>query len=158
MTGKAPLTAKECAEYLGIPPSTWYSYVNRPAKRNPAPKPSGWVEGVRVWQFEAVRDYAEKRRRNTKRVVRDRADDARAFLAEGLSYAQVAQRMSVSEPTVYAWVPVAESPSARVAQLLRDGMSYRRIAHELKLTERQVRAIAPDSRHSAAPRTTPPAV
>lgn len=56
-------TAQQCADYLKVKPRTWHGYVYRPGKRNPAPKPITKVGATTVWDPEAVRAYAAKRRR-----------------------------------------------------------------------------------------------
>jgi len=55
-------TAKQCADYLGVAPRTWLSYVHRPAQRNPAPQPATTVGATPLWQPAKVKTYGQARR------------------------------------------------------------------------------------------------
>ncbi|SUA31638.1 Uncharacterised protein [Mycolicibacterium fortuitum] len=58
-------TADQCAQHLGIATRTWYAYVNRPSKRNPAPQ-SRRIGGTLYWEPAAVRTYGAQRRPRRK--------------------------------------------------------------------------------------------
>ncbi|MGV0813482.1 hypothetical protein ABQF34_16085 [Mycolicibacterium boenickei] len=58
-------TADQCAQHLGIETRTWYAYVNRPSKRNPAPRPRR-IGGTLYWEPGAVRTFGDQRRPRRK--------------------------------------------------------------------------------------------
>lgn len=58
-------TADQCAQHLGIETRTWYTYVNRPGKRNPAPQ-SRRIGGTLYWEPAAVRTFGAQRRPRRK--------------------------------------------------------------------------------------------
>lgn len=59
-------TAQQCAEFLNVATSTWFSYVHRPGKINPAPQPLHKVGWSPLWDPEEVQEYAKNRRRPIK--------------------------------------------------------------------------------------------
>lgn len=63
-------TGEQCAQHLGIATRTWFSYVQRPAKRNPAPAPARRVGSIPLWYPHEVRTYGRGRR------PRSRSDDS----------------------------------------------------------------------------------
>lgn len=58
-------TADQCAQHLGIETRTWYAYVNRPGKRNPAPQ-SRRIGDALYWDPAAVRTFGAQRRPRRK--------------------------------------------------------------------------------------------
>ncbi|MBF6460138.1 hypothetical protein IU433_13945 [Nocardia puris] len=54
-------TAKQCADYIGVAPVTWRSYIYRPAKDHPAPKPVTKIGSTPLWLPSAVREWHENR-------------------------------------------------------------------------------------------------
>jgi hypothetical protein len=59
-------SSTECAEFLNIKINTWLSYVNRPGKFNPAPRPIRKIGVTPVWDPDEVKEYAKNRFRALK--------------------------------------------------------------------------------------------
>jgi hypothetical protein len=59
-------TAQECAKFLNVQTATWFAYVNRPMKSNPAPLPLPKVGWSPLWDPEEVREFAKNRPRPIK--------------------------------------------------------------------------------------------
>jgi len=55
-------TGEQCAAHLNIATRTWFSYVQRPSKRNPAPAPARRVGSIPLWYPDEVRTYGRGRR------------------------------------------------------------------------------------------------
>ena len=57
-------TADQCAEYLHIKRNTWSSYVRRPSKTNPAPKPLRHIGRTPLWDAAKVQEFGANRSRS----------------------------------------------------------------------------------------------
>lgn len=55
-------TGEQCAAHLNIATRTWFAYVQRPSKRNPAPAPARRVGSIPLWYPDEVRTYGRARR------------------------------------------------------------------------------------------------
>ncbi|MFI5778153.1 helix-turn-helix transcriptional regulator [Nocardia sp. NPDC051570] len=54
-------TSQQCADYLKVKVTTWNSYVNRPTKSHPAPKPIRYIGNKPVWDSLEVIEWDKTR-------------------------------------------------------------------------------------------------